>query len=102
MISNIDIERRKNASQNITEINQRISKLVKLDVEVLKSKKFSNFMVKLIKAYSSGKDGIKLPLFAPKNFATLVISKFNSYELESFLIYDFTNNQVFFKPRNVT
>ena len=103
MISNLDIQRRNtkidNDKEHIKRVLERVRELSKYDSKVLKSKKFSCFMEKILRAYAEGRECISLPLFQPKNFPYLVVSKFNSYDLESVLIYDWKNNKVFFKQR---
>ena len=103
MISKLDIERRKTGidrkPEYIRRVNKRIQELTDEDSRVLKSKKFSHFMERLLRAYSEGEEGLSLPVFMPKNFPNLVVSKFNSYSLESTLIYDFSHKEVFFKRR---
>lgn len=74
----------------------RIKELMDTDEKTVKSKKFRKFMERLIKEYSEGGWGLKLPHFVPKNFAYLVISKFRSYDLRATLVYDYEKNLVFF------
>lgn len=103
MISNLDIERRKTGADNIPERSRKIlsraQHLYEHESETLKSKKFNLYMTKVLKKYSAGAEGLKLPRFVSKNFPYLVVSKFNSYDLDCFLIYDFLHNYVFFKRR---
>lgn len=104
MISNLDIERRKTGidhdSSYHQRVNKRISELSEYEARMLKSRKFTKYMEKLLQAYSCGEEGKYLPFFMPKHFAELVCYRFNSYGLESRIVYDYFNKSVFFVPRN--
>ena len=103
MISNLDIERRKTGVDKDPEYNkyimERSTELHNYDVKTLNSKRFSRFMQKLIRIYTKGGDGAYVPMFVSRNFPYLAVSKFNSYDLESVLVYDYVNNFLFFKRR---
>ena len=98
MISNLDFERKKHPHNNNI-VNKRIYEINKCEAEILKSKKFNRFMERLLKAYARGEINCHLPLFFPKTFPYHIISKFNSYDLNCTLVYDFLNNSMLFKPR---
>ena len=103
MISNLDIERRKTGIDHDEFhnkiIDRKVTELQKYEAKILKSKKFTKFMEKLLRCYARGEEGCYLPFFVSKPFPYLAISKFNSYDLESTLIYDFTSRFLFFKRR---
>jgi len=100
MISKIDIERRKTgidySPSHNNAINKRLSELSDYELKIVKSKKFSKFMQKLIKYYAEGEEGAYLPFLAPRMFPELAVAKFNSYGLECRLVYDYLEKSVFF------
>ena len=96
MISNLDIERRNTGVDFDSERNKiilaRIDDIQKRDSDIkkkiLKSRRFIKFMERTLHRYAAGEDGIYKPIFAPKTFMDLAVSKFNSYDLECVAYYD--------------
>ena len=104
MISNLDIERRKTGVDFDSERNKiilnRIREIERMDIKrknsILNSKRFTRFMERTLRLYSKGEDGIYKPIFAPKLFMDLAVSKFNSYDLECRAYYDRYSKFLFF------
>ena len=93
MISNIDISRRKTGvdktDKSIRFINKASELLYDHEHKIITSAKFSHFMERLVRSYSEGEIYVYKPFFTPKHFPELVVSKFNSYDFEHKLVYDY-------------
>lgn len=103
MISNLDIERRKsirNKPNPLTRKTNPLTRLTEYEAALIKSRKLSRFMERILRSYASGCDSVKLPFFYPKFFPQLCVMKFNSYGLESRAVYDYLNRSITFIPIN--
>lgn len=93
MISNIDIQRRKTGiDKNLKRkqfVSGSIQSLYNHEHKLVTSKRFSKFMERLVRAYAEGEVYYPVPLFHKKHFPELVVSKFNSYDFEHKLVYDY-------------
>ena len=107
MISNLDIERKKTRCDIDSKRNKKIiEKVTVIETKnkakhnkILASKRYIKFMEKVLKRYAEGAEKIAVPLFSSRLFSSLVVEKFNSYDLENILVYDNWNREVFFVKR---
>lgn len=107
MINNIDIKRIETGCDYDKERNKRINdKAQNLNrrnyekkIKITTSKRFSKFLQKVLKKYAEGAEKLSVPLFASRLFCSLIVEKFDSYDLQNYLVYDDYNREVFFMRR---
>lgn len=99
MLSNYDIERKKNAKKDDYKIFiYYAANMTNHDKKILNSKRFKNYLNKVLHAYSKGSTRVRLPLFYSKHFPYLVINKLKSFSLESGFVYDYCSHAILISP----
>ena len=98
MISNLDIDRRK-TKPSYKKIATRLTDMAAVESRILKRAKTNRYLSLLLKRYAMGVVETKLPKFCHKRFPYVVVSKFNSYDLECRAVFDYINMSIIFLPR---
>ena len=103
MLSNLDIERQQHLADktnhkiscNVT-IHNIVLRNSKSSNKIIKSKKFSRTMERILRSYAQGKPYARTPLFSTLTFRNVLSAKFNSYDLECASIITKHSRKIYF------
>lgn len=88
MLSNLDIERQQHLADKTNHkiscnvaIHNIVLRSSKSSNKIIKSKRFSRAMERILRSYAQGKPYARLPLISTLTFRNTLSAKFNSYDL---------------------
>lgn len=97
MLSNLDLNRIKNESQDTRSNNKKIYFESETSYsQIFKSPAFSKYMQKVLSSYESGAASIRFPFRASVPFLNAVLAKFRSYNMTYFLYPDYHKRRFVF------